>query len=77
MDIFCDTDDPVASLKPGKMRTIHLHRRPSMPYFGFGVSQQYLFFSFLYLVFHVHMCTCVNARDEDGSHYNQHDKSNR
>lgn len=38
MDIYGDTDDPTTTLKPGKMRTIHLHRRPGIPYFGFGVS---------------------------------------
>ncbi len=38
MDIYCDADDPAASLKLSKLRTIRLHRRPGMPYFGFGVS---------------------------------------
>lgn len=37
MDIYSDAADPV-SLKPGKLKTIRLNRRPGVPYFGFGVS---------------------------------------
>ncbi|KAI9555855.1 Harmonin [Daphnia sinensis] len=36
MDIYSDADDNVP-LKPAKLRTIRLHRRPGVPYFGFGI----------------------------------------
>lgn len=37
MDIYSDADDNVP-LKPAKLRTIRLNRRPGVPYFGFGVG---------------------------------------
>ncbi|XP_059352087.1 harmonin-like isoform X1 [Daphnia carinata] len=36
MDIYSDADDNVP-LKPTKLRTIRLNRRPGVPYFGFGI----------------------------------------
>lgn len=36
MDIYSDADDNVP-LKPAKLRTIRLNRRPGVPYFGFGI----------------------------------------
>jgi hypothetical protein len=41
MDIYSDAADPVC-LKPAKLKTIRLNRRPGVPYFGFGVSNNHV-----------------------------------